>query len=231
MMKIGIIAAMVQEMNTLEKAMLHKETIEKANQIFYRGTIGKNEVTLVQSGIGKVNAAIATTLLIELFDAEVVLNTGSAGGIGQGLSIGDLVISSELAHNDADARVFGYQFGQIPQMPSRYQASKPLIDTMQEAAAATHWETEEGLIVSGDSFISRQEQKDRIKKWFPDVLVTEMEGAAVAQTCYQFDVPFVVIRALSDTAGEDANVSFDTFIEAAGKKSAQTVLRFLSLTT
>lgn len=226
-MKIGIIAAMEQEVKALVEVMEEKSVTEKANQTFYDGTIYEQEVTVVRSGIGKVNAAIATALLIDTFEVDTVINTGSAGGIGKGLSVGDLVLATELSYNDADAQVFGYAFGQIPQMPDRYTADQELIKMVKAAALATDWSVEEGLVVSGDSFIASKEQTNHIKEHFPEVLVTEMEGAAVAQTCYQFNVPFVVVRALSDTADEEASVSFDEFIDEAGKKSADMVLAFL----
>lgn len=226
-MKIGIVAAMEQEVIALVKDLDNQVIIKKANQTFYDGKISGREVTIVQSGIGKVNAAIAAALLIEIFYVDAVVNTGSAGGIGKDLSVGDLVVSTKLAYNDADARVFGYEFGQIPQMPKYYLADKKLIKLVEEAAFETNWKLESGLIVSGDSFISSEKRIQEIKDYFPDVLVTEMEGAALAQTCYQFEVPFVIVRALSDTADEEAVVSFDTFIETAGKRSAEMVLTFL----
>lgn len=218
---------MEQEVIALVKDLDNQVIIKKANQTFYDGKISGREVTIVQSGIGKVNAAIAAALLIEIFYVDAVVNTGSAGGIGKDLSVGDLVVSTKLAYNDADARVFGYEFGQIPQMPKYYLADKKLIKLVEEAAFETNWKLESGLIVSGDSFISSEKRIQEIKDYFPDVLVTEMEGAALAQTCYQFEVPFVIVRALSDTADEEAVVSFDTFIETAGKRSAEMVLTFL----
>jgi len=226
-MKIGIIAAMEQEVETLVKHLTNKHEKLIANQKFYEGVINKKEVALVQSGIGKVNASIATTLLIELFEVDIVINTGSAGGIGTGLSVGDLVVSSELAYNDADARVFGYTYGQIPQMPETYITDKNLIDQFTRLASKLNWNVHQGMIVTGDSFISSENQINHIKEFFPKALVTEMEGAAVAQTCYQFNVPYIVVRALSDTADEEANVSFDQFIDIAGKQSANLVLHFL----
>lgn len=226
-MKIGIIAAMEQEVIALVRKLKNHVIIKKANQTFYDGNIFGREVTIVQSGIGKVNAAIASALLIENFHVDAVVNTGSAGGIGQGLSIGDLVVSTKLAYNDADARVFGYEFGQIPQMPLYYKANEQLIEQLKSAALKVDWKINSGLIVSGDSFIAEKEKIYEMKQYFPDALVTEMEGAAVAQTCYQFEVPFVVVRALSDTADEEAVESFDEFIEHAGQKSAEMILSFL----
>ncbi|SFB85199.1 adenosylhomocysteine nucleosidase [Alkalibacterium subtropicum] len=228
-MKIGIIAAMEQEScEIISEIKYLKETI-KANQHFYEGQIHDVQVVLVQSGIGKVNAAIAATLLIEVYEVEAVINTGSAGGIGAGLAVEDLVISRELSYNDADARAFGYDFGQIPQMPRRYTSDQHLVKVFKQAAQKKDWTIKEGLIVTGDSFISDQKKVAKIRAQFPEVLVTEMEGAAIAQTCYQFGIPFVVIRAVSDVSDEEASLSFDEFIEKVGKKSAETVLEFICL--
>lgn len=229
LMKIGIIAAMEQEAQTIIDNLKNFKKTTKANQHFYEGNIGNVQVVLVQSGIGKVNATLATTLLIEVFDVEAVINTGSAGGIGKDLAVEDLVISTELSYNDADARAFGYTFGQIPQMPATYLSDPSLVKTFKEAALKKKWSIKEGMIVTGDSFISDKKKVSEIRERFEDVLVTEMEGAAVAQTCYQFNIPFVVVRAVSDVSDEEASDSFDEFIEKVGKKSAETVLEFISL--
>lgn len=226
-MKIGIIAAMEQEAREIISQMKNIQETIKANQHFYEGDIHNVPVVLVQSGIGKVNAAIAATILIEVYEVEAMINTGSAGGIGEGLAVEDLVISKELSYNDADARAFGYDFGQIPQMPSKYTSDKHLVKVFKQAALKKNWAIKEGLIVTGDSFISDQRKVTEIRQQFTDALVTEMEGAAIAQTCYQFGIPFVVIRAVSDVSDEDASLSFDEFIEKVGKKSGETVLEFI----
>lgn len=223
-MKIGILVAMAEERQRLTE-VLSSATIQKiANQTFYEGTIYDQPVTVVQSGIGKVNATIATTLLIQEFGVDVVINTGSAGGIGTGLSIGDLVIATRLSYHDADNRSFGYTYGQIPQMDAEYVVDEGLGAMIEAAAPSLGWHVEKGLIVSGDSFISDTAQINEIKKHFPEALVTEMEGAAVAQTCRQFDIPFAVIRAVSDTADEAATINFDEFVLQAGKRSAELIL-------
>ena len=218
---------MEEEMQRLTE-VIASSTIQKiANQIFYEGTIYDQPVTVVQSGIGKVNATIATTLLIHEFDVDVVINTGSAGGIGENLSIGDLVIATSLSYHDADNRGFGYTYGQIPQMDAEYLVDEKLGNMIEEAAPPLGWQVQKGLIVSGDSFISDTAQIKKIKKHFPEALVTEMEGAAVAQTCRQFDIPFAVIRAVSDTADEEATVNFDEFVLLAGKRSAELILALI----
>lgn len=226
-MKIGILVAMEEEMRRLMDVISDETVHEMANQTFYDGLIYGQPVTVVQSGIGKVNATIATTLLIHHFDVEAVINTGSAGGIGEGLTIGDLVIATELAHHDADNRAFGYTYGQIPQMEVTFKADEALSERIEKTAQPLNWKTQRGLIVTGDSFVAGAEQIDKIKEFFPKALVTEMEGVAVAQTCHQFDVPCAVIRAVSDTADEEASVSFDEFVALAGKRSGELVLSLI----
>lgn len=226
-MKIGILVAMEEEIKQLLEEITDETVREIANQTFYDGLIHGQPVTIVQSGIGKVNATIATTLLIQEFEVDSVINTGSAGGIGGGLSIGDLAIASRLSYNDADNRVFGYKFGQIPQMDVEYTADENLVTLIETHAKPLGWNVQKGLIVSGDSFISSQHQIEEIKEHFPEVLVTEMEGAAVAQTCRQFDIPFAVVRAVSDTADEVASMNFDEFVILAGQRSAELVLRLI----
>lgn len=226
-MKIGILVAMEEEIKRLTEEITDETITTIANQTFYDGLLHNKPVTIVRSGIGKVNASIATTLLIQEFKVDGVINTGSAGGIGEGLTIGDLVISTELAYNDSDNRIFGYTFGQIPQMPARFYSDRSLQAMIEKAAKNVEWPVQSGLIVTGDSFISSEEEISRIKEFFPEVLVTEMEGAAVAQTCLQFDVPCAVIRAVSDTADEEAEVSFDEFVVLAGKHSAELVMALI----
>ena len=226
-MKIGILVAMEEEFKQLIEEITEETVHEIANQTFYDGLIHGQPVTIVQSGIGKVNATIATTLLIQVFEVEAVINTGSAGGIGAGLAIGDLAIASSLAYNDTDNRVFGYTFGQIPQMDAQYIADEKLVQLIETQAKPLGWNVQRGLIVSGDSFISSQDQIDSIQEYFPQALVTEMEGAAVGQTCRQFNIPFAVIRAVSDTADEVATVNFEEFVVLAGQRSAQLVLALI----
>lgn len=227
-MKIGILAAMEEEVRLLIEQLKDKQQTTIANQSFYEGSIHGVDVVVVQSGIGKVNAAIATTLLIDHFSSTFIINSGSAGGIGEGLKVGDLVVSSKLMYNDADARAFGYEFGQIPQMPLNYRVEKFIYQLAKQTAEELNRIVHVGEVVTGDSFIASQKRIAEIKEFFPNALITEMEGAAVGQTCYQFDVPFIVIRAISDAGDEEASVSFDEFIVQAGKESAALVIRLIA---
>lgn len=227
-MKIGIIGAMAQEVEILQAALTDKTTWEQAGAKFYQGIIDDQEVIVVESGIGKVLASITTSLLIQKYDVDVIINTGSAGGIGQGLAVGDVVLSDQVAYHDVDVTGFGYEYGQLPAgMPLYYEASQELIQAFEQAAKEAELNTKTGLIVTGDTFVNSSEKVQEILSHFPQALACEMEGAAIAQTARQFKVPFIIIRAMSDTAEEEATQSFDEFIIEAGRRSAEMVLAYI----
>lgn len=227
-MRIGIIGAMEEEVKILADKLVDKKEWEEAGAFFYSGTIGDHEVVLTKSGIGKTLAAVTATVLISHYEIDVVINTGSAGGIGDGLSIGDIVISDKVAYFDADVTAFGYAYGQMPQMPLYFEANEKLINSAMEASGNSTLNGRVGLIVSGDTFVSSKEKIAEIKSHFPEVLANEMEGAAIAHVAYRYQKPFVIIRAISDVGDENANVNFDEFIIEAGEKSAKMVLALLS---
>jgi adenosylhomocysteine nucleosidase len=186
------------------------------------------EVVLLKSGIGKVNAALSTTLLLDRFKPDYVINTGSAGGFHPSLNVGDVVISSEVRHNDVDVTVFGYEYGQVPGLPAAYIPNEMLVDmAVKKAEEISAIQVVKGLIVTGDSFLNDPEKVEFIRSKFKDLYAGEMEAAAIAQVCHQFNVPFVVIRALSDIAGKESNVSFEQFLDQAAKHSADLVLKIV----
>lgn len=228
-MKIGIIGAMDQEVKILKEKMEAPMSWERAGVLFVSGTLGKHDVIVVRSGIGKVAASVTTSLLIQQYGVNMVINTGSAGGIGEGLQVGDVVFSEKLAYFDVDVTGFGYEYGQLPAgMPLYFEASKYMIEEMKKAAEKTGQQVRSGLIVTGDSFVNSPEKIAEIKSHFPEALACEMEGAAIAQTARQFNIPFLVVRAISDTADHQATMSFDEFIDEAGKRSAEMVIEFLN---
>lgn len=228
-MKIGIIGAMDQEVKILKEKMEAPMSWERAGVLFVSGTLGKHDVIVVRSGIGKVAASVTTSLLIQQYGVNMVINTGSAGGIGEGLKVGDVVFSEKLAYFDVDVTGFGYDYGQLPAgMPLYFEASQYIIDEMKKAAEKTGQQVRSGLIVTGDSFVNSPEKIAEIKSHFPEALACEMEGAAIAQTARQFNIPFLVVRAISDTADHQATMSFDEFIDEAGKRSAEMVIEFLN---
>lgn len=190
----------MEEEFTLLKSSLGEPRSEAIGLFqYYCGYIEGIEVVLFQCGIGKVNAAVGTTLLIDKFKPDYLVNTGVAGGLTEQLEIGDVVISSKVRHYDADATAFEYEAGQIPQMPPAYRSDDLLSRLACKVAAcfediAVH----HGTVLSGDSFIHTPQQVSYIFKRFPGAMAVEMEGAAVAQTTYLFDIPFILIRSISD---------------------------------
>lgn len=227
-MKVAVIGAMEQEVEHLRAALSNASTETIANSEFTAGTYGAHELILVKSGIGKVNAAMTTSILLEKYSPDVVINTGSAGGYDPSLQVGDIVVSTEVRHHDVDVRAFGYEMGQVPGMPAAFTADASLIEKAQEAIEAVGIHSATGLIATGDSFMHLPERVKETREHFPTMAACEMEAAAVAQVCHQFGTPFVVIRALSDIAGKESPMSFDEFLPTAAKNSTEVVLRVVN---
>lgn len=227
-MRVGIIGAMDEEVDLLRSKMTDREDIVIAGSEFYNGKIDTLEVVLLKSGIGKVNAAMGTAMLIEKFHPDVIINTGSAGGFHKELNVGDVVISTEVRHHDVDVTIFGYEYGQVPRMPAYFAPDDKLVSiAVKSAEKINDIQVAKGLIASGDSFMNDPERVEFIRTKLPDLLAAEMEAAAIAQVAYQFGVPFVIIRSLSDIAGKESNISFDKFLETAAENSAELILLML----
>ena len=229
-MKIGVIGAMEPEVVHLIDALENKQTQTIAGIEFVSGNYSGHELIITRSGIGKVAASMATTLLIQSFSPEKIINTGSAGGFANELDIGDIIISSEVRHHDVDVTAFGYEIGQLPQNPAAFEADDKLLHLAQGAIEKVgQVKSKIGLICSGDAFICDPEKTKIMLKNFPTMEACEMEAAAIAQVCHKFKVPFVVIRSLSDNANNDSPVDFDSYIVKAGHHSALVVLALVEL--
>lgn len=222
---IGIIGAMEVEVKELKEQMQVERLIKKAGMEFCEGILEGQRVVVVRSGVGKVNAAVCTQILIDLFDVKAVINTGIAGSLKAEINIGDLVISSDLVHHDMDAVSFGYQKGQIPQMDTfAFEADAELAALAEKVCEEVNPEIQvfHGRVVSGDQFVADRETKEKISTLFAGYC-TEMEGAAIAQTAYLNQVPFVVLRAISDKADDSASMDYPTFEKQAVKHSVRLV--------
>ena len=231
-MNVGIIGAMEPEVKILREAMQNPQVLTKAGFTFYTGELAGNTVTIVQSGIGKVASTIATTLLIDNFNPDCVINTGSAGGFDPSLSVGDVVISSEVRHHDVDVTAFGYEIGQVPQMPAGFAAHPKLVEAAEQTIAQiSEVKTLVGLICTGDSFMCDPVRIDKARSDFPTMLAVEMEGASIAQTCFALNTPFVVIRSMSDIAGKESPQSFEEYLETASINSSKMVVALLEKLT
>lgn len=224
-MKIGVIGAMEEEVELLRASLENVKTTTIANSEFTEGIYRGQEVVLLKSGIGKVNAGMSTTILLHQFKPDMVINTGSAGGFDPELEVGSIIISDEVRHHDVDATIFGYEMGQVPQMPPAFKSDPALMEIAKQAVTEIGNHTYGvGLIATGDSFMNDVERVETVRQFFPAMKAAEMEAAAVAQVCHQFETPFVVIRALSDIAGKHSELSFDEFLPLAAKHSTEIVL-------
>ncbi|KMT65407.1 5'-methylthioadenosine/S-adenosylhomocysteine nucleosidase [Catenovulum maritimum] len=229
-MTIGIIGAMAQEVAILKSQITHLQTQQHGPCQIFIGQIEGKEIVLVQSGVGKTAAAMATSILLDNFKPDLVLNTGSAGGFASHLNIGDLVISSEVRHHDVDLTAFGFEIGQGFNFPAAFKSSLELIEkALLAAREQSELQAEVGLICSGDSFMACPDKVATARHHFPQMIAVEMEAAAIAQVCVQFETPFVVVRALSDIAGKSSHLSFETFLEQAAKHSSKLVTDFIKL--
>lgn len=229
MKTIGIIGAMQVEVETLIKDMKVRRTLERASMEFFEGSLMGQEVVVVRSGIGKVNAAVCTQILVDEFKIDMVINTGIAGSLKAEINIGDMVISTDLLHHDMDATGFGYPLGQIPQMEAfSFAADEAMAKLAKKACEEVNPDIQvfRGRIVSGDQFISDKKVKEKIEENF-DGYCTEMEGAAIAQTAHLNKIPHVVIRAISDKADDSATMDYPAFEALAVKHSVQLVEKFL----
>ncbi|MFP1730503.1 5'-methylthioadenosine/S-adenosylhomocysteine nucleosidase [Lonsdalea quercina] len=218
-MKVGIIGAMEQEVILLRDQIQNRQTIQRAGCEIYTGQLHGVDVALLKSGIGKVAAALGTTLLLEHCRPDVVINTGSAGGLASSLKVGDIVVSSEVRYHDADVTAFGYEAGQMAGCPAAFVADENLIVQAEQAIAKLALNAVRGLVVSGDAFINGAEPLARIRNTFPQAVAVEMEATAIGHVCHQFGVPFVVVRAISDVADQASHQSFDEFLSVAAKQS------------
>ncbi|WP_436876990.1 5'-methylthioadenosine/adenosylhomocysteine nucleosidase [Mammaliicoccus sciuri] len=225
---IGIIGAMEEEVEILKSSIENRETIQIAHVIFYKGNIEDKQVVLAQSGIGKVNAAITATLLINEFKPDLIINTGSAGSVDSELNIGDIIISSKVYYHDVNATAFGYKLGQVPSMPEFYETDNELIDLAKSSIEQLDLNGIVGEVATGDSFIGSIDQRKVIKSNFPTASVVEMEAGAIAQTCYQYNVPIIVTRAVSDLADKESDVTFEEFLKVACVNSSKIVKLLLN---
>jgi len=221
---IAVVGAMEQEIEFLRESMANVKHVSFGKFSAYEGELAGKRTVLVLSGIGKVNAAVSTSWVIHQFAPDCVINTGSAGGLGKGLKVGDVVIGETVAHHDVDVTAFGYVRGQVPQLSAVFASDENLIRQAEKAAQVFEGAAvTQGLIVSGDRFVHSSEGVAEIRSHFPDVKAVEMEAAAIAQTCHQLEVPFVIIRAVSDSADEKADISFEEFLKTAAVSSAKMV--------
>lgn len=231
--KIGIIGAMDIELSLLKSSLESAREKKCGSFNFIEGILNGKKVVLVKSGVGKVNAALCTLKLILQMGATHIINTGIAGAMEKGLSVLDFVISTDALYHDMDASGFGYKLTQIPQMKiSDFPADKKMIETAKKAFSclpeSSGHKLVAGRIASGDQFISSREVKEKIAKNCSPACV-EMEGAAIAHTAYLENIPFLIIRCMSDMADENGESTYTFNEQTAAELSAGFVKKVVSL--
>ncbi|MDN5331603.1 MAG: adenosylhomocysteine nucleosidase [Tepidanaerobacteraceae bacterium] len=226
---VGIIGALDKEIALLCERLEKTNTVHRASLIFHQGNLEGKEVVVVKSGVGKVNAALCTQLLIDYFQPDAIFCTGVAGALREDLDVGDVVISTDVAQHDVDGTVFGHEPGEIPNLGVKFfKADANLAEIAYQVACQTvkGKKVIRGRILSGDQFICSAEKVRFLKDIF-DGSCVEMEGGAIGQVCYVNDVPFVVIRSVSDKADDKAVVVYEEFAEEAARNSSKIILGVL----
>lgn len=212
-MKLGIIGAMDEEVSILKEKLVDEKIQSIASMDFHQGKLEGKDVVIVRSGIGKVNAAVCAQVLVSVFGVDCVINTGVAGSLRNEINIGDIVLSVDALNHDMDATGFGYEPGIIPRMDeSVFKADEKLLKLAKEVNEEVNKDisTFTGRVVSGDQFISDGDKKKYLVEKFGG-FCTEMEGASIAQTAYLNQIPYLVIRAISDKADNSAEMDYSEF--------------------
>lgn len=223
---LGIIGAMAEEIELIKKNIDQLEVHEIGDIIFLKGTINKQDIILCQSGIGKVNAAFATTLLIYHFQVKGILFSGVAGGVKPELNINDLVIGTDFLYHDVDATALGYQMSELPDgYLSLFKADPVFSNVIHNISIELFGENKvfEGRIISGDQFIASYNKIQEFQSFY-DAYAVDMESAAVAHIANKSKIPCCIIRSISDKADGQANEIYEEFFRNAAEKSAQIVV-------
>lgn len=223
---LGIIGAMDEEVAKIKEQMEDVESRQMASMEFLKGTVKGHSVVVVRSGIGKVNAAMCTQILADVYHVDAVINTGIAGSLNADINIGDIVLSTDALEHDMDAVAFGYPLGQIPRMDTlSFKADEQLRKTAKTICEKVNPDVTvfEGRVVSGDQFVSDKDKKEWLIENFAGYC-TEMEGAAIAHAAYLNGIPFLIIRAISDKADDSASVDYPAFEAKAIEHSVRLLL-------
>ena len=228
MREYGIIAAMEEEMQEIKNIMTDIVEEKIYELIFIKGRINDKNIVLVEAGIGKVNAARVTQILIDKFNIEAIINVGSAGSTNDELDIGDIVIGKKIVQHDFDITAFGHPKGYISNVGQYVESDVQLIKKMEQTI--NNLNTQEfkikiGTIASGDIFCTELQMKNKIRTKF-NADAIEMEGAAIAQVCKLDNIPFIVIRSISDKPNGNNEITFDKFLEKASKRCAIIIKEF-----
>lgn len=229
MKKIGIIAAMQEEMLAIKEIMENIFEKQIYELVFVEGKINGKDCVLVQCGVGKVNSSRVAQILIDKFDIEYIINVGSAGTANIELNIGDIVIGKNLVQHDFDITAFGHKKGYISNVGEFIESDMYLIEKMEKVTneiTEKDYKIKIGTIASGDIFCTENTMKEKINKKFSADAI-EMEGAAIAQVCYLDRIPFIVVRSISDSPNGNNNITFEKYLELASKRCSYIIKKFI----
>ena len=225
-MTLAIMGAMPEEIAPILERLGEYKTTTYAGNKYYEASYKGLDLVIAYSKIGKVFSTLTATTMCEHFGAQKLLFSGVAGAISPKLKVGDLIVATKLAQHDLDITAFGHPFGYVPEGAVYVEADKKLISLSKEVAAEMGKSVQEGIIATGDQFVADEKRKNWIGETFKaDAL--EMEGASVAVVCDALDVPFFILRAISDAADMDASFSFDEFLETSAVESAEFVMKMV----
>ena len=221
-MKIGIIFAMKEELIEFKKYIKIDNEYNIFNLKFIEGKVNSTNVILVESGIGKVNAARTTQILIDNMKVDYIFNVGVAGGIDDSLKVGDIVIGEKLVQHDFNIKAFNHERGYIPEIGVFIDSDDYLIKNAEKSLNGA----KKGVIASGDIFCTEKEMSQKINKKF-NALCVEMEGASIAQVCYLSHIPFLIIRSISDVPNNNNVITYEEFLESSSKKIAEGMYKII----
>ncbi len=225
-MKIAIMGAMPEEVAPILEKLGEYKTTEYANNKYYEATYKGVDLIIAYSKIGKVFSTLTASTMIEHFGADRLLFSGVAGAISETLKVGDLIVATKLAQHDLDISAFGHPFGYVPEGSVFVETDPKMIELSKEVAKEMGKSVQEGIIATGDQFVANEERKNWIADTFgADAL--EMEGGSVAVVCNALNVPFFILRAISDAADMDASFSFEEFLETSAVESAEFVMKMV----
>ncbi len=225
-MKIAIMGAMPEEIAPILEKIGEYKTTEYANNKYYEASYKGVDLVIAYSKIGKVFSTLTATTMIQHFGAQMLLFSGVAGAICGNLKVGDLIVATSLSQHDLDITAFGHPHGYVPEGAVSIFTDKTLLDMSKRVAKDMGVEVKEGTIATGDQFVANEERKNWIGDTFKaDAL--EMEGASVAVVCDALDIPFFILRAISDAADMDASFSFEEFLETSAIVSAEFVMKMV----
>ncbi|QFR49007.1 5'-methylthioadenosine/adenosylhomocysteine nucleosidase [Sulfurimonas lithotrophica] len=226
MQKIAIMGAMPEEVAPILEKLGSYKTTEYAGNKYYEASYKGIEVVVAYSKIGKVFSTLTATTMIEHFGCDRLLFSGVAGAVSPELKVGDLVVATKLSQHDLDITAFGHPYGFVPEGAVFVEADKDMIELSKKVASKMGKSVKEGIIATGDQFVANEERKNWILETF-DASALEMEGGSVAVVCNALNVPFFILRSISDAADMDASFSFDEFLESSAIISAEFVMNMV----